>query len=62
MLSKIEQYILRLEELRQLGEEILSDEDSDINYELYSEVDCMDGHLEISLDILKSNLPTAGSN
>ena len=62
MLSKIEQYILRLEELRQLGEEILGDEDLDINYELYSEVDCMDGHLEISIDILKSNLPTAGDN
>ena len=62
MLSKIEQYILRLEELRQLGEEILSDEDSDIDYELYSEVDCMDEHLKISLNILKSNLPTAGSN
>ena len=62
MLSKIEQYILRIEELRQLGEEILGDEDLDINDELYSEVDCMDGHLEISLDILKSNLPTAGGN
>jgi hypothetical protein len=62
MLSKIEQYILRIEELRQLGEEILGDEDLDINDELYSEVDCMDGHLEISLDILKSNLPTAGDN
>lgn len=62
MLSKIEQYILRLEELRQLGAEILGDEDSDIDYELYSEVDCMDEHLKISLNILKSNLPTAGSN
>jgi hypothetical protein len=62
MLSKIEQYILKIEELRQLGEEILCDEDLDINDELYSEVDCMDGHLEISLDILKSNLPTAGDN
>ena len=49
----IEQYIKMMEELKALGKQIMEDEETTGFEPWYDELDCMDEHLSISLELLK---------